>query len=125
MKKIKIFLIFCLFILIPAFSGAQRQDEFLKIPPIPGRIEGKGNYFEIKDSDYLNITLESEKEIEVVLESIPKMISLNIASSTEATTTLTLKGLEKIKNISNTKTLTKTKPNFSLMKMEVIAGFKT
>jgi parallel beta-helix repeat protein len=93
MKKIKIFLIFCLFISIPAFSGAQNFDEFLKIP-IPGRIEGRGTHFEVKDSDYLNITLESEKEIEVVLESIPRMISLNIASSTEATTTLTLKGLE-------------------------------
>jgi parallel beta-helix repeat protein len=93
MKKIKIFLIFCLFISIPAFSGAQNSDEILRIP-IPGRIEGRGTYFEVKDSDYLNITLESEKEIEVVLESIPRMISLNIASSTEATTTLTIKGLE-------------------------------
>jgi parallel beta-helix repeat protein len=92
MKKIKIFLIFCLFISIPAFSRAQNFDEFLRMQ-IPGRIEGRGTYFEIKDSDYLNITLESEKEIEVFLESIPRMISLNIASSTEATTTLILKGL--------------------------------
>jgi len=63
-------------------------------PSIPGRVEGKRNYFEIKESKYLNVALFSEKEIEVSLESIPKMISLNIASSTEATTTLTLKGLE-------------------------------
>jgi parallel beta-helix repeat protein len=93
MKKIKIFLIFCFLISIPAFSRAQNFDEFLRMQ-IPGMTEGKRTHFEIKDSDYLNITLESEKEIEVVLESIPRMISLNISSSTEATTTLTLKGLE-------------------------------
>jgi len=86
-------LIFCFFIFAPLFVNAQNFNEFFKIP-IPGRVEGKGTHFEIKDSDYLNIILDSEKEIEVVLESIPKMISLNIVSSTEATATLTLKGLE-------------------------------
>jgi parallel beta-helix repeat protein len=93
MNKNWLLLIFCFSIFTPLFVNAQNFNEFLKIP-IPGRVEGKGTHFEIKDSDYLNIILESEKEIEVVLESIPKMISLNIASSTEATTTLTLKGLE-------------------------------
>jgi parallel beta-helix repeat protein len=93
MNKNWLLLIFCFSIFTPLFVNAQNFNEFLKIP-IPGRIEGRGIHFEIKDSDYLNITLDSEKEIEVVLESIPKMISLNIASSTEATTTLTLKGLE-------------------------------
>jgi parallel beta-helix repeat protein len=93
MSKIWPLLIFCFFIFTPLFVNAQNFNEFFKIP-IPGRIEGKGTHFEIKDSDYLNITLESEKAIEVVLESIPRIISLNIASSTEATTTLTLKSLE-------------------------------
>jgi len=95
MKAIKIFLIFCLFLLIPFFIEAQDFDEFLKIPSIPGRISGRGKFFEIKDSNYLNITLQSEKEIEIVLESIPRMISLNISSSTNATSTnLILNGLE-------------------------------
>jgi len=93
MNKNWLLLIFCFFIFTPLFVNAQNFNEFLKIP-IPGRIEGKGTHFEIKDSDYLNIILESEKEIEVVLESIPRMISLNIASSTEATTTLTIRGLD-------------------------------
>jgi parallel beta-helix repeat protein len=93
MSKTWPLLIFCFFIFTPLFVNAQNFNEFLKIP-IPGRIEGKGTHFEIKDSDYLNIILESEKEIEVVLESIPRMISLNIASSTEATTTLTIRGLD-------------------------------
>jgi parallel beta-helix repeat protein len=93
MDKTWSLLIFCFFIFTPLFVNAQNFNEFLKIP-IPGRIEGKGTHFEIKDSDYLNIILESEKEIEVFLESIPRMISLNIASSTEATTTLTIRGLD-------------------------------
>jgi parallel beta-helix repeat protein len=93
MSKIWLLLIFCFFIFTPLFVNAQNFNEFFKIP-IPGRIEGRGTHFEIKDSDYLNIILESEKEIEVVLESIPRMISLNIASSTEATTTLTIRGLD-------------------------------
>jgi parallel beta-helix repeat protein len=42
----------------------------------------------------LNVSLLSEKEIEVSLESLPKMISLILSSSTEATTTLTLKGFQ-------------------------------
>jgi parallel beta-helix repeat protein len=93
MDKGWIFLIFSFFILIPFFVRAQDFDEFL-MPSIPGRVEGKGKYFQIKDSDYLNISLESSEEIEVVLESIPKMISLDISSSIDATTTLTIKGLE-------------------------------
>jgi hypothetical protein len=94
MSKNWLWLIFCFFVFTPLFVNAQNFNEFLKILPIPGRVEGRGTHFEIKDSDYLHITLESEKEIEVVLESIPRMISLNLASSTETTTTLTLKGLE-------------------------------
>jgi parallel beta-helix repeat protein len=93
MGKSWIFLIFCFFILVPIFARAQDFDEFL-MPSIPGRVEGKGKYFQIKDSDYLNISLESSGEIEVVLESIPRMISLDISSSIDATTTLTIKGLE-------------------------------
>ena len=94
MGKNWLLLIFCFFIFTPLFVNGQNFNEFLRIP-IPGRIEGKGTHFEIKDSNYLNITLESEKEIEVVLESIPRMVSLNIASSTDAiSTNLTISGLE-------------------------------
>ena len=93
MDKKWIFLIFLSFILVPSFAKAQDFNHFLA-PSIPGRVEGKGKIFEMKDSTYLNVTLESEKEIEVVFESIPRMISLNIASSNEAVTILTIKGLE-------------------------------
>lgn len=67
------------------------------VPSIPGRIESSGTYFEVKDSEYLNITLKSTEEIKVVLESIPRMISLDISSSTIPSTNLTLKSLEQNK----------------------------
>lgn len=62
---------------------------------IPGRIERTGTYFEIKDSEYLNISLQSSEEITIVLESIPRMISIDISSSTDSTSTvLVISGLE-------------------------------
>ena len=89
-----IFLIFFFFILTPLFVKAQDFNEFL-IPSIPGQVKGTGKHFEIKNSDYLNITLESTEEIEVILESIPRMISLSINSSINTTSAiLTISGLE-------------------------------
>jgi len=100
-------LIFCLFILSSFFArerifAIEPEENFLlkelDLPmnfSIPGRTEGTGKYFEIKDSEYLNITLKSTEEIKAVLESIPRMISLNIESSSTATSTnLTLENLE-------------------------------
>lgn len=79
-------------ILFFVFNFALAQENFLKIP---GRIEGTGKHFEIKDSQYLNITLESSEEINLILESIPRIISLHISSSTSATfTNLIIRNLE-------------------------------
>lgn len=64
-------------------------------PSIPGRMEGAGTYFEIKDSEYLNISLQSTEEITILLESVLKTISLHIEASTSTnSTTLTIGGLE-------------------------------
>lgn len=76
MKNIIIlFLISIVVLLIAAPCFAEEiSEDFL----IPGRIEGNGIYFEIKNSEYLNIILKSTEEIKIFLESTPKMISLNI-----------------------------------------------
>jgi len=85
------------------FSGSQVSASEIEIPDeiffeplsMPGRIEGTGNYFEIKDSQYLNIVLKSSEEIKVVLESIPRTISINIEDSQIAiSTNLTFENLE-------------------------------
>ena len=62
----------------------------------PGQIENTGTYFEIKDGEYLDIILESLEEISVILESIPRMISLNIDNTDDNVdfTNLILTGLE-------------------------------
>jgi len=115
-----IFLFFLLFISIPVFVKAQIFNNSL-ISSIPGRVEGRGKAFEIKNSAYLNVTLESEKEIEVVFESIPRMISLTLNASNETTTILTIKGLEPNKKYfkyedshkNETEVLTDEKGNYS------------
>lgn len=77
-------------------SEIEIPDEIFFEPlSMPGRIEGTGNYFEIKDSQYLNIVLKSSEEIKVVLESIPRTISINIeASQIAISTNLTFENLE-------------------------------
>ena len=60
-----------------------------------GRREGTGTYFEIKNSEYLNISLQSIKEITILLESVFRTISLNVEASTlNSSTILIIEGLE-------------------------------
>ena len=86
--------IFCLFIFAFSFAKAQNFDVSLVGSLMPGHVEGRGKYFEIKNSPYLNITLESSEEIEIILESIPKSINLRTEPSLKNSTILTLRGLE-------------------------------
>lgn len=62
---------------------------------IPGQVRGGGMYFEITDSDYLNITLESSEHINIRLESVPEIVTMMIraVSSSTPSTTLTIRGL--------------------------------
>ncbi len=73
-----------------------QEDPF---PPeerhMPGVIKGTGNYFEINDSDYLNITFESSEPVHLRLESAPQMVVMEIEAAGEITSTLiTLTGFE-------------------------------
>ena len=47
----------------------------------PGIVEGTGKVFEVRDSDYLDITMESSEEIKARVESIPGMIIIIIDKS--------------------------------------------
>ncbi|MCK4354914.1 right-handed parallel beta-helix repeat-containing protein [Candidatus Parcubacteria bacterium] len=92
-KPMKIVLASLAFLMIiPAVTFA--EDALLE-PQISGKVEGTGSYFEIIDSEYLNISLKSTEEITIDIESIPRMISMDISSSTDfASTNLTISGLE-------------------------------
>ena len=86
------FIIGLLFVVTPILAN----DELIGLEPlIPGRVEGTGTYFEIKDDEYLNIVLKSTEEITILLESVFKTISLNVkASISNSSTMLTIEGLE-------------------------------
>jgi len=78
-KELLIFLFFIIFPILVRAESFEFQNPFL----IPGRVEGEGTYFEIKESEYLNISLKSDKKIRVILESMPKLISLMIEEDKE------------------------------------------
>ncbi|MBI4690146.1 MAG: hypothetical protein HY754_07755 [Nitrospirae bacterium] len=59
----------------------------LSDPQIPGTVEGTGTHFEVTDSEYLNVTLDSSETIALRLESIPDMIIMNIESASDAAST--------------------------------------
>ncbi|MBI4812041.1 hypothetical protein HY798_01120 [Candidatus Falkowbacteria bacterium] len=64
-------------------------------PSVPGTVGGTGSHFEITDSEYLNVSLQSTEEITVLLESAPKIISLHLKASTSTNSAiLAIKGLE-------------------------------
>jgi hypothetical protein len=54
---------------------------------IPRSIEGTGTHFELSDSQYLNITLDSLQPIKLILESMPEMVTMYIESASEAVST--------------------------------------
>lgn len=75
-----VFLGSALFIFAGFSSAARAQEESFQIP---GIINSQGKHFEITDSNYLNIALESSKDISIRIESVPKMIVFNIKASDE------------------------------------------
>ena len=80
-------------------------------PLMPGRVEGTGTRFELKDSEYLNVFLQSTEEITISLESVPKTISLNIEASSADFTALTIDN-------STTLTIGALEPNRTYYKFE-------
>ncbi|KKT89844.1 MAG: Cell surface protein [Parcubacteria group bacterium GW2011_GWC1_45_14] len=78
-KKSTFFLSVASFLLFAApVSFAQTAEEF---PHMPGTFSGTGTRFEITDSEYLNIKLESAEEVAVRMESAPEMVVLEVESS--------------------------------------------
>ncbi len=61
-------------------------------PSIPNQVSGTETLFEITDSDYLNVILESTLSIEATVNSAPKVVSIIIQPSPAFSTQLTLSG---------------------------------
>lgn len=83
-------LLFTTLLLVPVFYVAAAAADTI----IPGTIEGEGNYFEITDSEYLNISLESSEPVKIRAESIPEIIMIGLESVSSAKSTeISLSGL--------------------------------
>jgi len=74
------------------FFNIINAEEILDLPPEHpsyGVIEGEGNHFEITDSIYLNIALDSSEPIKLRMESVPEMITMMLERATSTSTTQT------------------------------------
>jgi parallel beta-helix repeat protein len=99
-------IIVCLLMVAMVFAVAVPVNVIAEEPGIPGEpelpvedngrwIESNGTYFEIANSEYLNITLTSSENVQIFLESVPRIVSFSIeAESTTTSTTITLTGFE-------------------------------
>ncbi len=105
----KLILIFAAVVLICCITGAASAQDIPALPEpdallemenpeevrFQGRIEGTGSHFEITDSEYLTVTLDSSEEISLTMESVTEMVTLEIASSAGASSSqITLSGFE-------------------------------
>jgi parallel beta-helix repeat protein len=72
-------------------SALAREVNVIKDPSVemglvmPGKVEGTGTHFNITNSSYLNMTLESSEPINLILESALEMILIDIEASGAAT----------------------------------------
>ncbi len=71
---------------VPAFpeNYALPELDVLNKAELPGIIEGTGTHFAITDSEYLNVVLQSSAEIDLIMESVPEMVTLDISSAAGA-----------------------------------------
>lgn len=91
MTKVQWFVVLLIISLLAACNMAapnlerDQKDPELRVTsdgresPLKGTVEGVGTHFEVTDSDYLNVVLESTKPILLRLESIPKTVILLIS----------------------------------------------
>ncbi len=67
------------------FEAAAEDEE-------PGTVEGTGTHFEVTNSNYLNVILDSSETITLELESAPEMITMRIEQGSASSTSITISG---------------------------------
>jgi parallel beta-helix repeat protein len=86
---------------LPVAATAQELNDvnFMDDPNLfaelrmPGTVEGTGTYFEVADSNYIDITFESTEPVHLRLESVPRMVIMEIERVEDADSTqITLGG---------------------------------
>ena len=68
---------------------------FSQVDGMPGVAAGEDSHFQITDSDYLNITLDSSEIIRLRIESVPNVITMRLepVSASATSTQITMTGL--------------------------------
>ena len=66
---------------------ALQETQFPDALRMPGRLEANGTHFELKNSTFLNITLDSSEPVNMAIESPPEMVTMRLKASYSATTT--------------------------------------
>lgn len=82
-------------LIIVSGSHAHAAESASDETRLAGTTDSNGQHFEISDSEYLNVVLDSSQPIHLRMESVPKMITLFIESSDSALgkATIAIKGL--------------------------------
>jgi len=98
MKKIFMFsILLVLGFFLHGFALAETTEGDITLSDyhIPGTIEGTGMHFEVTDSEYLNVILDSSETITLRLESVPEMVTMYIEPASEAPSTqITISGFQ-------------------------------
>ena len=63
-----------------SFLPQSMAEEIFEEFRIPGHLEGVGNRFEVTDSFYLNVIVDSSEPIQLLLDSIPEVILMDVSS---------------------------------------------
>ncbi len=82
------------FSLLAGVGTVQAETGLPDALQMPGWLNATGTHFELSNSNYLNIELDSSEPVKSTLESVPQMVTMNIESASGATTTkITMRGL--------------------------------
>ncbi len=74
--------------------NVHQQTGFSNALEMHVRLNATGTHFELSNSNYLNVVLDSSESVKSTLESMPQMVIMNIESSSSATTTkIIMRGL--------------------------------
>ncbi len=89
---IAVLLIASIFAYSPVLVHADDEVEAADEDEELGMVEGTGTHFEVTNSNYLNVILDSSETITLEIESVPEMITMRIEQGSASSTTITISG---------------------------------
>src|SRR6266496_5242186 len=81
-RFMSVFAILAMLFSFASVSPAAAQDA--TPPSLPGWTQGTGTHFELLDSPYLQVTLDSSVSVTLVLSSVPEIVDMTIAADAAA-----------------------------------------